>query len=46
VFAHEFIIRIELDAPLFPVFLNDGFLVRALFFSADDFAALGLSASE
>src|SRR6266480_3474616 len=42
VFAHDFALRVELEPPFFPVLLNDGFIVRALFFPTNDFAAFGL----
>src|ERR1700731_2276493 len=42
VFAHDFAIRVDLDAPLFAILFDDGLKVRSLFFPANDFAALGL----
>src|SRR5438270_1715358 len=42
VFAHDFAVGIELEAPFFSVLLDHGFVVRALFFPANDFAAFGL----
>src|SRR6266576_2250177 len=39
VFAHDFAVSIDLDAPLFPTFIDDGFVVRALFFPANNFSA-------
>src|SRR6266404_4220080 len=42
VLLQEFAVRIEGKAPLFAIFFDDGFIVRTLFFPANDFAALGL----
>ena len=41
VFAHDFAVRINFDARLFAVLLDDGFIVRALLFPADNFPAFG-----
>src|SRR6266446_7634427 len=42
VLLQQFAVRIEGKAPLFAIFVDDSFIVRALFFPANDFAALGL----
>src|SRR5437870_7404581 len=42
VFAHEFAVCVKLEAPLFTILFDDGFIVAALFFPAKDFTALGL----
>src|SRR5437870_1332681 len=42
VLAQHFAVRIDLDAPLFPTFIDDGLVVRALFFPANNFSAFGL----
>src|SRR6267378_8575859 len=42
VLAQHFAVRVELEAPFFPILVDDGFIVRALFFPANDFAAFGL----
>src|SRR5205823_7260606 len=41
-FAQHFAIRVDLDAPFLAILVDDGFVVRALFFPANDFSALGL----
>src|SRR5438874_13239516 len=42
VLAHDFAVSIDLDAPLFPTFIDDGFIVRTLFFPANNFSAFSL----
>src|SRR5438132_11434840 len=40
VFAHDFAVSIDLDAPLFRTFMHDDFVVRALFLPANNFSAV------
>src|SRR5438270_954394 len=39
VFVQHFAVRVELESGVFPVLLDDGLIVAALFFPADDLSA-------